>query len=70
MDLVNAFALIALFVGIYMGMMFCGYVLDKVLRKIFKRGIFPEKYFESSPSTASKSGLEVMSWRSSSVTRH
>lgn len=47
MDLVNAVALLGLFIGIYLGMVFCGYVLDKLLRKIFKRGIFPEGYFKN-----------------------
>ena len=46
MDFLNAIALVALFFGLYLGMMFCGFVADKLLRRVFKRGIFPEGYFK------------------------
>lgn len=46
MDVVEAFAFVALFVGLYGGMMLIGYVIDKVLRRMFNKGIFPEGYFK------------------------
>jgi hypothetical protein len=46
MDVVEAFAFVALFVGLYGGMMLIGYVIDKVLRRVFNKGIFPEEYFK------------------------
>jgi|GEM_PF-3048714 len=46
MDVVEAFAFVALFVGLYGGMMLIGYVIDKVLRRLFNKGIFPEGYFK------------------------
>lgn len=46
MDVVEAFAFVALFVGLYGGMMLIGYVIDKVLRRVFNKGIFPEGYFK------------------------
>lgn len=46
MDVVEALALIALFAGLYGGMMLIGYVIDKVLRRLFNKGIFPEGYFK------------------------
>ena len=46
MDFLDAIALVALFFGLYLGMMFIGYLVDKMLRRVFKRGIFPEGYFK------------------------
>lgn len=46
MNIVEAFAFLALFVGLYGGMMLIGFVVDKLLRRVFKRGIFPEGYFK------------------------
>jgi hypothetical protein len=46
MDVVEAFAFVALFVGLYGGLMLIGYVIDKVLRRLFNKGIFPEGYFK------------------------
>lgn len=46
MDVVEAFVFVALFVGLYGGMMLIGYVIDKVLRRLFNKGIFPEGYFK------------------------
>jgi hypothetical protein len=46
MDFINAAGLVALFFGMYLGVMFVGFVVDKLLRRVFKRGIFPEGYFK------------------------
>lgn len=46
MDVVEAFAFVALFFGIYGAMLLIGYVIDTVLRRVFKKGIFPEGYFK------------------------
>lgn len=46
MDLLNAIALVAFFFGLYLGFMFCGFVVDKLLRRVFGKGIFPEGYFK------------------------
>ena len=39
-------ALLLLFVCCYIVVMFIGYCLDKMLRKIFGKGIFPAEYFK------------------------
>lgn len=46
MEFLDAIALVALFFGLYLGMMFIGYLVDKLLRRLIGRGIFPEGYFE------------------------
>lgn len=46
MDLVNAFALIALFVGIYGVLMVIAWAAETVLRKFFNIGMFPKDYFK------------------------
>jgi len=46
MSIVEVFAFIALFVGLYGGLMLIGFVVDKLLRRFFGKGIFPEGYFE------------------------
>lgn len=46
MDFLEAIALVGLFVLVYIWAMCCGYVLDKLLRKWFNRGIFPKDYFK------------------------
>lgn len=38
--------LLLFFVCIYLGMVLVGKCLDKMLRKIFGRGIFPDGYFK------------------------
>ena len=46
MSLVEVFAFLFLFVTCYGTMIFAGYVVDKLLRRLFGKGIFPEGYFE------------------------
>jgi len=46
MDVIEAFVLLAMFVGIYGVLMMCAFVVDKLLRRFFNKGIFPEGYFE------------------------
>ena len=46
MSLVEVFAFLFLFVTCYGTMIFAGYVVDKLLRRFFGKGIFPEGYFE------------------------
>ena len=46
MSLVEAFAFLFMFICIYGGMMVIGYVVDKLLHRFFKRGIWPEDYFK------------------------
>jgi hypothetical protein len=46
MDIVEAFAFLALFVCLYGGLMAIGFVVDKLLRRVFGKGIFPKGYFE------------------------
>lgn len=46
MELIEAFAFLALFVGMYGGLMLIGFVVDKLLRQVFNRGIFPKDYFK------------------------
>ena len=46
MEFLDAIALVALFFGLYLGMMFIGYFVDKLLRRFFNVGIFPKGYFE------------------------
>ena len=46
MGIVEAFSFIALFVGMYGGMVVIGWAVDKVLRRTFNVGIFPKDYFK------------------------
>ena len=46
MSIVEVFAFIALFVGLYGGLMLIGFVVDKLLRRFFGCGIWPEDYFK------------------------
>jgi len=46
MDLVSAFLWIAYFSAMYGVMIGIGYVVDRLLRKKFGKGIFPPGYFE------------------------
>lgn len=46
MSLVEAFVWVSMFMGIYGGMLAVGFVVDRVLRKFFKKGIWPEGYFK------------------------
>jgi hypothetical protein len=46
MNIVEAFAFLALFVCLYGGLMGIGFVVDKLLRRLFGRGIFPKDYFK------------------------
>lgn len=46
MDVVEAFLFLAMFIGIYGSFMLCGFVVDKLLRRLFNKGIFPEGYFK------------------------
>lgn len=46
MNIVEVFAFLALFVGLYGGMMVIGFVVDKLLRRFFGRGIWPKDYFK------------------------
>jgi hypothetical protein len=46
MNIVEAFAFLALFVCLYGGLMGIGFVVDKLLRRVFGRGIFPKDYFK------------------------
>ena len=46
MDVVNLFVWIAVFLMIYGGLMAASYVIDRVLRKLGMKGIWPEGYFK------------------------
>lgn len=46
MSLVEAFVWVFMFVGIYGGMVAVSFVADRVLRKLGKKGIWPEGYFK------------------------
>jgi hypothetical protein len=46
MSIVEVFAFIALFVGLYGGLMVISFVVDKLLRRFFGRGIWPKDYFK------------------------
>ena len=46
MNIVEAFAFLALFVGLYGGLRVIGFVVDKLLRRFFDCGIFPKGYFK------------------------
>lgn len=46
MSLVEAFVWVSMFVGIYGGMVAVSFVVDRVLRKLGKKGIWPEGYFK------------------------
>jgi hypothetical protein len=46
MDIVEAFAFMALFIGLYGTMVVIGWALDKFLRYTCNRGIFPKDYFK------------------------
>lgn len=42
----DAFALFFLFIACYGTMMLVGWAVDKVLRRLIGKGIFPEGYFK------------------------
>lgn len=42
----DAFALLFLFIACYGTMLLGGWAIDKVLRRFFNVGIFPEDYFK------------------------
>ena len=46
MDIVEAFVYLWVFVCMYGGFLAVSYVVDKLLRRFFKRGIWPEDYFK------------------------
>ena len=46
MNIVEAFVFLTMFIGIYGGLMLCAFVVDKLLRRFFNKGIFPEGYFK------------------------
>jgi len=46
MEVLDALALVALFVGLYGCLMMVGFVVDKLLRRFFGCGIWPEDYFK------------------------
>ena len=46
MDIVSAFLWIAYFSALYGVMIGLGWIIDKLLRKKFGKGIFPPGYFE------------------------
>ena len=46
MSLVEAFVWMFMFVGIYGGMVAVSFVVDRGLRKLGKKGIWPEGYFK------------------------
>ena len=46
MDVVDIFIWIAVFLMIYGPLMFLSYLIDKALRKLGKKGIYPEGYFK------------------------
>jgi len=46
MDIVEAFAYLWVFVCMYGSFLAVSYVVDKLLRRFFKKGIFPEGYFK------------------------
>ena len=46
MNIVEAFVFLTMFIGIYGGFMLCAFVVDKLLRRFFNKGIFPEGYFK------------------------
>lgn len=45
MGIIEAFIWVAMFFTIYGGMISLGWLIDKLLRKFFNRGIFPKGYF-------------------------
>lgn len=46
MNIVEVFAFLALFICLYGGLMGIGFVVDKLLRRLFNVGIFPKDYFK------------------------
>lgn len=46
MSLVEIFVWMTMFIGIYGGLLGCSFVVDRVLRKCGKKGIWPEGYFK------------------------
>jgi len=46
MNIVEAFAFLALFIGCYGTMVVIGWAIDKVLRYTCNIGIFPKDYFK------------------------
>ena len=46
MDAANLFVWIAVFLMIYGSLLAVSYVIDKALRKLGKKGIWPEGYFK------------------------
>jgi hypothetical protein len=46
MSIVEVFAFLFLFIACYGTMVGIGFVIDKLLRRLFGKGIFPEGYFE------------------------
>ena len=46
MNLVEAFSLLFLFIACYGTMLLSGWAVDKLLRRFFGCGIFPEDYFK------------------------
>jgi hypothetical protein len=46
MEVIEAFIFILMFFGLYGSMVGLGWLIDKLLRKTFGWGIFPEGYFE------------------------
>lgn len=46
MNIVEAFAFLALFIGLYGSLMFVAWVIDKILRYTCNKGIFPKDYFK------------------------
>lgn len=46
MDIIEAFAFLALFIGLYGSLIGIGFVADKLLRRFFNVGIFPKDYFK------------------------
>ena len=46
MDIAEAFAFLFLFITCYGTMMLAGWAVDKLLRRFFGCGIFPEDYFK------------------------
>ncbi len=46
MNLVEAFVFLFMFICMYGGFMLCAFVVDKLLRRFFNKGIFPEGYFK------------------------
>jgi len=46
MNIVEAFSFLVMFICLYGGMMLIGFVVDKLLRRVFNWGIFPKGYFK------------------------